>query len=124
MNIIVSQLSQTPIYEQIEDQIRQQIFSGALESGEMLPSIRKTAKDLGVGIITVKRAYDDLCNEGLLISIQGRGVFVAKLDVSMAKKIKIQQLNNKLSDIKNFCETSSINKEELLREIDKMWEKN
>ena len=124
MNIIVSQLSQTPIYEQIEDQIRQQIFSGALESGEMLPSIRKTAKDLGVGIITVKRAYDDLCNEGLLISIQGRGVFVAKLDVSMAKKIKIQQLNNKLSDIKNFCETSSINKEELLKEIDKMWEKN
>ncbi len=124
MNIIVSQLSQTPIYEQIEDQIRQQIFSGALESGEMLPSIRKTAKDLGVGIITVKRAYDDLCNEGLLISIQGRGVFVAKLDVSMAKKMKIQQLNNKLSDIKNFCEASSINKEELLREIDKMWEKN
>lgn len=124
MNIIVSQLSQTSIYEQIEDQIRQQIFSGALESGEMLPSIRKTAKDLGVGIITVKRAYDDLCNEGLLISIQGRGVFVAKLDVSMAKKIKIQQLNNKLSDIKNFCEASYINKEELLKEIDKMWEKN
>ena len=123
MNIVVSQLSQTPIYEQIEDQIRQQILSGALNTGDMLPSIRKTAKDLGVGIITVKRAYDDLCNEGLLVSIQGRGVFVAKLDVSKARNVRIEQLDEKLEEIKDFCYTSSISREELLKEIDKIWSK-
>ena len=123
MNIVVSQLSQTPIYEQIEDQIRQQILSGVMNTGDMLPSIRKTAKDLGVGIITVKRAYDDLCNEGLLVSIQGRGVFVAELDVSKARNVRIEKLDEKLMEIKDFCYTSSISREELLKEIDKIWNK-
>mgnify|MGYP000416423046 CR=1 FL=1 len=121
MNINISQLSQTPIYEQIEDQIRQQILSGEMTPGEMLPSIRKTAKDLGVGIITVKRAYDDLCIEGLLISIQGRGVFVAQMDVSKARNVRIEQLDEKLSEVKAFCDTSSITKEELMKEIEKIW---
>lgn len=123
MNIVVSQLSQTPIYEQIEDQIRQQILSGVMNTGDMLPSIRKTAKDLGVGIITVKRAYDDLCNEGLLVSIQGRGVFVAELDISQARNVRIEKLDEKLMEIKDFCYTSSISREELIEEIDKIWSK-
>ena len=80
MNIMISQLSQTPIYEQMESQIKRDILSGQLKPNEMLPSIRSMAKELGVGIITVKRAYDDLCNEGLLVSLQGRGVFVAEFD--------------------------------------------
>ena len=85
MNIMINQLDQTPIYEQIENQIRQSILSGELQSNYMMPSIRKMAKELSVGIITVKRAYDDLCNEGLLVSIQGRGVFVADVDADKEK---------------------------------------
>ncbi len=121
MNILISQSSSVPIYEQIEDQIRQEILSGNLSAGEMLPSIRKIAKELGVGIITIKRAYEDLCQEGLLSSIPGKGVFVSEVDTVAAKEIRLQQLREHLGKIKIFCESSDIQKEEVLNEINKMW---
>lgn len=124
MNIFISQLSQIPIYEQIKSQLRQSILSGELEANEMLPSIRGLAKDLGIGIITVKRAYDDLCNEGLLISLQGRGVFVANIDVRQEKAVRLEQLDRKLEEIREYCETSSITREELIDEINKIYEIN
>lgn len=124
MNIMISQLSQTPIYEQIENQIRQSILSGDLQAGEMLPSIRGMAKSLGVGIITVKRAYDDLCGEGLLVSLQGRGVFVSDIDSDKAKHIRIRQLTEKLSEIKEYCEASAISKDELIAEIENIYKEN
>ncbi len=121
MNIMIDQLSQTPIYEQIENQIRQIILSGELETNYMMPSIRKMAKELGVGIITVKRAYDDMCNEGLLVSIQGRGVFVASIDADKEKEIRLTQLRERLSELKVFCDTSDISKQELIEEITDMY---
>lgn len=123
MNILISQLSQTPIYEQMEQQIRQSILSGELEANEMLPSIRGLAKELGVGIITVKRAYDDLCSEGLLVSIQGRGVFVAQIDRRQEKAVRLEQLDRKLEEIRKYCESSSISKEELIEQIHKIYVK-
>lgn len=86
MKIKVSQTSQTPIYEQIEQQIRQQIFSGELKAGEQLLSIRALARELRIGIITAKRAYDDLCNENILVSRQGKGVYVAELDRELLRE--------------------------------------
>ena len=121
MNILIDQMSQTPIYEQIESQIRQSILSGGLEANYMMPSIRKMAKGLNVGIITVKRAYDDLCNEGLLISLQGRGVFVASIDTDKEKAVRMGQLRDKLTELKAFCDTSDISREELVSEIEKMF---
>ena len=123
MNIMINQLSQTPIYEQMENQIRQSILSGELEANYMMPSIRKMAKELNVGIITVKRAYDDLCNEGLLVSIQGRGVFVASIDADKEKEIRREQLREKLRDIKSFCDTSDISKDELKEELERIYRK-
>ena len=124
MNILIDQMSQTPIYEQIENQIRQSILSGGLEDNYMMPSIRKMAKGLNVGIITVKRAYDDLCNEGLLISLQGRGVFVASIDTDKERAVRMGQLRDKLSELKAFCDTSDISKEELVSEIEKIFMEN
>ncbi|MBO5303135.1 MAG: GntR family transcriptional regulator [Lachnospiraceae bacterium] len=124
MNILISQLSQTPIYEQMENQIRQSILSGELKPNEMLPSIRRLAKDLGVGIITVKRAYDDLCNEGLLVSLQGRGVFVAQIDAGQEKNIRLEQLRSKLEEIRQYCDAASITKAELMAQIDKIYQKD
>ena len=121
MSIIISQMSQIPIYEQIKEQIRKQIMSGTLVSGDMMPSIRVLAKDLGVGIITVRRAYDDLCGEGILISLQGRGVFVAEIDTDKAKKIRIKKLRETLSEIKRYCDSSDITEQELLAEIYKIY---
>ena len=69
MHIILSPLSGAPIYEQIERQIVSAITCGELLQGSALPSIRLMARELGVGIITVKRAYDDLCAEGWCYSL-------------------------------------------------------
>ena len=122
MNILISQMSQVPIYEQMENQIRQSILSGELKAGEMLPSIRGLAKDLGIGIITVKRAYDDLCKENLLISLQGRGVFVAQINMEQEKAVRMEQLEMKLREIRDYCDSSSISKAELILEINKIYE--
>lgn len=124
MNIWISPLSQVPIYEQVENQIRQSVFSGELSANEMLPSIRRMAKELGIGIITVKRAYDDLCQEGLLVSIQGRGVFVAEINAKQEKAARLEQLTQKLEEIRTFCEGASISKEELQHAVDEIWKES
>ena len=121
MNIMISQLSQTPIYEQMENQIKRDILSGELKANEMLPSIRSMAKELGVGIITVKRAYDDLCNEGLLVSLQGRGVFVAEIDSAQEKEVRMEQLSEKIMEIKEFCEASAITQSEVIELINEVF---
>lgn len=124
MNIWISQLSQVPIYEQVENQIRQSVLSGELSANEMLPSIRRMAKELGIGIITVKRAYDDLCQEGLLVSIQGRGVFVAEINAMQEKAARLEQLTQKLEEIRIFCDGASISKEELQHAVDEIWKES
>lgn len=124
MNIWISPLSQVPIYEQVENQIRQSVLSGELSANEMLPSIRRMAKELGIGIITVKRAYDDLCQEGLLVSIQGRGVFVAEINAKQEKAARLEQLTQKLEEIRTFCEGVSISKEELQHAVDEIWKES
>lgn len=124
MNIWISPLSQVPIYEQVENQIRQSVLSGELSANEMLPSIRRMAKELGIGIITVKRAYDDLCQEGLLVSIQGRGVFVAEINAKQEKAARLEQLTQKLEEIRTFCEGTSISKEELQHAVDEIWKES
>jgi GntR family transcriptional regulator len=69
-----------PIYRQIHDQLRDLIYSGHLPPGTPLPSIRALAQDLGCSVITTRRAYQDLESEGLILTQQGRGTFVAKVD--------------------------------------------
>lgn len=124
MNLMISPLSQTPIYAQLKDQLRQNILSGNLSANEALPSIRVLAKDLGIGIITVKRAYDDLCGEGLLVSLQGRGVFVAPISPEQARQIRMTQLNEKLQDIRRYCDSSAITCEELIATIKNIYKED
>lgn len=77
MEILISNASGLPIYEQITTQIKQKILSGELAAGEALPSIRALAKDLRISVITTKRAYDELEREGLVCTVAGKGCFVA-----------------------------------------------
>ena len=77
MNIIISNTSKEPIYKQIKNQIKQSIFKGELQEGDALPSIRALAKDLHISVITTKRAYEDLEQEGFITSVVGKGSFVA-----------------------------------------------
>ena len=78
MDVIVSNASAQPIYEQIYSQIKAQILSGALREGELLPSIRALAKDLRISVITTKRAYDELLQGGYVYAVAAKGYFVAQ----------------------------------------------
>lgn len=77
MHIVIRNASDKPIYEQIKEQIKKEIPDGRLLEGEKLPSIRLLAKELRVSVITTKRAYDELEQEGFIDSVQGKGSFVA-----------------------------------------------
>lgn len=77
MKIFIKNKSDVPIYEQIEEQIRTQILEGQTEENEQLPSIRQLARDLKISVITTTRVYNDLADEGFIISVAGKGYFVA-----------------------------------------------
>ena len=77
MKIILKNSSDAPIYEQIEEQLRAQILEGVMPEGEQLPSIRALARDLRISVITTTRVYNDLCEEGFIVSVAGKGYFVA-----------------------------------------------
>ncbi|PFA23315.1 MULTISPECIES: GntR family transcriptional regulator [Bacillus cereus group] len=91
MQIIISNSSKEPIYEQITNQIKSLILTGDLQEGSPLPSMRQLAKDLQISVITTKRAYEELEKAGFIYSIVGRGSFVAEqnLDVVREKKLKV-----------------------------------
>ena len=77
MEIIISNSSEKPIYEQICIQIKNLIMNGTLSAGEALPSMRVLARDLHVSVITVQRAYEDLTRDGFIETVSGKGSFVA-----------------------------------------------
>ena len=121
MNILITALSQTPIYKQIQNQIKEMILTGQLKAGEQLPSIRLMAKDLKVGIITVNRAYEELGREGIIVNLQGRGCFVADIEAEKIKDFYINMLGDRLSDIKQFSDSCGITKNELLKVVDEIY---
>ena len=121
MSFLISFMSQTPIYEQIKMQIKEKVLSGALRFGDQLPSIRLMAKDLKVGMVTVKRAYDDLCDEGFAISHAGKGFYIADINEEKIRSIHVKILQERLLDIKNFCITAQIPKEEIIEIINKLY---
>lgn len=86
MDIIISNSSGVPIYEQIEEQIKSQIMSGDLIEGDSLPSMRVLAKELKISIITTKRAYEDLERDGFIYTVVGRGSFVKGIDGDLMKE--------------------------------------
>ncbi len=108
MHIVISYESGIPIYEQIKSQIRGEILSGKLAEGAMLPSIRMLAKELRIGIITAKRAYDDLCAEGFLYSVQGKGLFVSKINKQKADSFAVNEIRAKIKEVAAFAELNSV----------------
>lgn len=96
MQIIISNSSKEPIYGQIYAQINKLIFSGELEEGQSLPSMRKLAKDLEISVITTKRAYEELEKNGFIYSIVGKGSFVAEQNMEMIKERKMKVIEENL----------------------------
>lgn len=98
MNIIISNSSQEPIYEQIVKQIKNMIIRGDLAENEMLPSIRSLAKDLQISVITTKKAYEELENDGYIVTVQGKGSFVAAQNKELLKEMRLKIVEEKLAE--------------------------
>lgn len=106
MKIILSNINKIPIYEQLKTQIRDQILDSSLESGHMLPSIRKLARELGVSVITIKRAYDDLESEGYIHTMAGKGSFITSQSIERLRDKKMElselELERVIKDLKQL----------------------
>lgn len=113
MNLIISNASGLPIYEQIVTQIKGRILSGALEEGEMLPSIRALAKDLRISVITTKRAYDELEREGLICTVAGKGCFVAARNPEWVREGLLREIEGHMQKIAQLSVQAGIRGDEL-----------
>ena len=98
MQIIISNSSKEPIYEQIYEQVKKQILKGELQEGQALPSMRQLAKDLHISVITTKRAYEELEKNGFIYSIVGKGSFVSEQNTEIIKERKMKVIEEKLSE--------------------------
>lgn len=96
MDIIVSNASDKPIYEQITSQLKGAILSGELAEGAALPSIRALANELHVSVITTKRAYADLESQGFIDTVQGKGSFVAGGNLELLREERLRQMEGHL----------------------------
>ncbi len=96
MEIIISNSSNQPIYEQIVRQVKSQIMAGDLSAGEQLPSIRSLANSLRVSAITTKRAYADLEVQGFIETVQGKGSFVAGGNAEMLREERLREIEERL----------------------------
>lgn len=117
MNIIISNTSKEPIYKQLEIQIIDQVVSGTLIENTPLPSIRKLARILGISVITVKRAYEDLEREGYINTISGKGSFVSNKDIDMLIKKQTSKLEKTLAKTIHDMFKLGIDKNEIIKTV-------
>ena len=114
MDIILSNVDGTPIYEQIARQIKAKIVGGELQPGEALPSMRLLAKDLRISVITTKRAYEELEREGFVISQTGRGSFVAPIGVELLREEQLRRVEAHLEEAAKAAHLGNLGRDEFL----------
>ncbi len=114
--------SEVPVYEQIMRQVRQAVLVGRLTPGEQLPSIRLLARELGVAVITVKRAYDDLATEGVLDNRPGSGCFVSAVDTEAIRRAQLDAMADKLRAIRREAAAAGIDKSQLMALLEQIGE--
>ena len=108
MKIVISTTVNMPIYEQIVNQIRDAVISGALKEKEGMPSIRVLAKDLAVSVITTKRAYEELEKEGVIESVPGRGFYVCEQKNDHLREKQMMNIESRMSDLLAECENAGM----------------
>ena len=113
MNIIITNSSGIPIFEQIENAIKEAIFSNELKEGEMLPSVRSLANDLKISFLTVKRAYDELEKAGFIKTVQGKGSYVAPKNIELIKEEKLKEIQYYIEKIYSISRMANIPEEEV-----------
>lgn len=114
MKLIISNSSNVPIYEQIKNQIIDQILNDDLKEDEALPSIRTLSADIKISVMTIKKAYDELEKEGYIITRQGKGSFVAPKNLELAKEEKKKEIEEHINKIVSISKIYNIDEKEVL----------
>lgn len=113
MKIVILPQGTLAIYEQIVNQMKSAIVTGELKTGEALPSIRALAADLGVSVITTKRAYEELEKEGLIRSVAGKGFYVCEYNTDYLKEKQLVMLEKRLSEVIYEAKKAGVSLEDL-----------
>lgn len=124
MKIILSNASECPLYQQIKDQIKDAILKEELNAGDPLPSIRSFANDLKVSVLTVRRVYDELEQEGFVTSQVGIGTFVSAGNLELLRDSKRRLVEQKMQDMLQTAKALGITKEELTAMMDILYEED
>ena len=114
MNIIISNASGAPLYEQICSQIKAKIISGELAEGDALPSIRLLAKELRISVITTKRAYEELEREGFLVTYPGKGSFVAGENTELIREEHLRRIEELFGEARELAARCALTDAELM----------
>lgn len=114
LDIKISNAGGVPIYEQIVSQIKAKIIAGELREGDALPSMRLLAKELRISVITTKRAYEELEREGFIVSMTGKGSFVAGKDLEFVREEHLRQIEELMGRIVELAAGCDLSCEELV----------
>lgn len=116
MKIIINSSSMVPIYEQIMEQIKAQIVSGKLKENDVLPSVRTLAKEQKISALTVKKAYDNLEQEGFTVTVHGKGTYVAAANTERMKEEQRREVEMDLEKVVQKGRSCGL-KDEEIREL-------
>ncbi len=114
MNFVISNNSETPIYEQIKKEIKKSISTNELKEKDILPSVRNLAKDLRISVLTVKKAYDELEEEGYIKTVQGKGSFVIPRNQELIKEELLKNIEKHIEEIIKISKLTDISKTEII----------
>ena len=112
--MILLQNSGVPIYQQIAEQLKEDILAGKLKEGEYLPSIRGLAKDLKISVITTMKAYELLAEEGLVTAMQGKGFYVNAQDSEMLREQHLRRVEDALGEAITAAKIAGLTNQELV----------
>ena len=122
MNLFIDNKSGAPIYEQLHTQIKNQILSGELQPEEAMPSIRGLARDLRISVITTKRAYEDLERDGFVVTVAGKGCFVAPRNLELMREEHRKKVEEALTKAIEQAKAASIDLPELIEMLTLLYE--
>ncbi len=122
MNIIIKNNSQMPIYQQIYQQIKMQIVNRSLVENEMLPSMRNLAKDLRISVITTKRAYEELEKDGFIVTMTGKGSFVAAQNLELFREEQLKNIEGQLTRAIQLATTADVSLQQLIEMLKLLYE--
>ena len=124
MKILISNNSDTPLYQQIKDQIKDAVLKEELAEGDALPSIRAFAENLKVSVLTIRRVYEELEQEGFIVSQVGIGTFVSTSNLELLRDSKRRLVEQKMLDMIKTAKSLKISKEELNAMMDILYEED